>query len=495
MIIALVLLPAFGALLSWLVRSDRPQRAILLGVAIVHLSMVAAAAVLRPGPALGGWLAVDSLGLIFLGISSSLFLLASIYAVGYLHREVQQARAPRPDFIEGVLFSNAPERIFAACMQGFLAAMTLVTLSQHIGLLWIAVEATTLTSAPLIYFHRHHRSLEATWKYLLVCSVGIALALLGTFFLAFSAADKDGGPSASLVVRDLVAGAGGLQVQWLKAAFLFLLVGYGTKMGLAPLHTWLPDAHSESPSLVSALMSGALLNVAFLGILRAYQVVSAAGQSAFASQLLVAFGLLSIGVGAAFVIRQADYKRMLAYSSVEHMGILALGVGIGGAAIFGAMFHAVNHSLAKAALFLVAGNILAGYRTTSVRGVRGALRVLPVSGALWVAGFFAITGTPPFGSFYSEFTILQAAFTSAPGIVSWLYLGLLAVAFMGMGLAMLSMAQGEPWGHHLEKRREPLLSTLPVVVLLVGVLALGFHVPSGLGHLLQDAAEMLGGGR
>jgi len=206
------------------------------------------------------------------------------------------------------------------------------------------------------------------------------------------------------------------------------------------------------------------------------------------------FGILSIGLAAVFVIRQADYKRMLAYSSVEHMGILALGVGIGGAATFGSMFHAVNHSLAKAALFLVAGNILAGYHTTSVRGVRGALRVLPVSGALWVAGFFAITGTPPFGSFYSEFTILQAAFTRGPGIVAWLYLGLLVVAFMGMGLAMLSMAQGEPWGHHLDRRREPVLSIVPVVVLLAGALALGFYIPSGLEHLLRDAATILGGG-
>lgn len=497
MLYALILVPSIGGVLAFVLPSEKPQRAILVATAVVHLGLVVSTFARMPGPELGGWLQLDSLGLIFLSITSALFLAASVYAAGYLHREVSEARAIRSDFVEGVLFSNAPERIFVGCMLMFLAAMTLVTLSQNMGLLWVAVEATTLASAPLIYFHRHHRSLEATWKYLLLCSVGIAVALLGTFFLVASTAQDATGLSRSLVLADLVKSGGMLQQQWLKAAFLLLLVGYGTKMGLAPLHSWLPDAHSESPSLVSALMSGALLNVAFLGILRTHQVAFAAGLGVFAQELLVIFGLLSMGVGAVFIIGQTDFKRMLAYSSVEHMGILALGVGIGGGATFGALFHAVNHSLAKALLFLVAGNILAMYRTTSVRGVKGMLRTLPVSGPLWVAGFLAITGLPPFGTFFSEFTILQAGLAKGDTYVAVLYLLFLGVAFIGMSAAVLSMAQGDPWaqptGQH--RHREAVLAVAPPLALAIGVLLMGIWVPPALDSVLQGAAALLGGGK
>ena len=206
--------------------------------------------------------------------------------------------------------------------------MTLVTVSHHFGLMWVGVEATTLASAPLIYFHRQHRSLEATWKYLLICSVGIALALLGNFFLAVAAGRAGRQLDGPLSLSDLSGRCRiGLIVSWLKAAFLFFLVGYGTKMGLAPLHTWLPDAHSEAPSVVSALLSGALLNCAFLAILRVHRFAPPPGEAAFSQGLLVFFGLISMGVAAMFILGQADFKRMLAYSSVEHMGILALGVG------------------------------------------------------------------------------------------------------------------------------------------------------------------------
>jgi hydrogenase-4 component F len=304
------------------------------------------------------------------------------------------------------------------------------------------VEATTLASAPLIYFHRHHRSLEATWKYIMICSVGIALALLGNFLLAVAAGGA-GDRHAGLVVGDLMTHAGEMNPQWLKAAFLFFLVGYGTKMGLAPMHTWLPDAHSESPSMVSALLSGALLNCAFLGILRAHQLCIAAGEAEFSQGLLVVFGLISMGMATVFIIRQADFKRMLAYSSVEHMGILAIGVGLGGAGVFGSMLHAVNHSLTKAALFFVAGNILAAYRTKSIGDVSGVLRVLPVSGVLWIAGFLSITGSPPFGTFLSEFTILKAALDGGQNVVAALYLVFLSLIFVGMVNIVLRMAQGE----------------------------------------------------
>jgi len=490
MVFALVLLPVTTGLLAFALPSDRRQRWLLVTSAGGHLALVIAALARQPAPAAHGWLQVDPLGMVFLLITSTLFFLASIYAIGYLQREVQ---SPRPDWVEGRLFSNAPERVFVGCMLLFLAAMTLVTVSHHLGLLWVAVEATTLASAPLIYFHRHHRSLEATWKYLVIASVGIALALLGTLFMA--AAASTGGRSVPLLVENLVASGPSLDPTWLKAGFLLLLVGYGTKMGLAPLHTWLPDAHSESPSLVSALMSGALLNCAFLGILRSYQIMAAAGQQQFASGLLIGLGLLSMGIAAALILRQTDYKRMLAYSSVEHMGILAVGVGIGGAASFGALLHALNHSLAKGLLFLVAGNVLAVYKTTAIRGVRGMLRVLPVSGPLWVAGFLAITGSPPFGSFLSEFTILQASVSQGHWVVAVLYLALLAIVFIGMASVFLRMAQGEPWAEHVLPVREAALAVAPPLVLAAAVLLLGVYLPSTLHDTLQQAAGLLGGGR
>ena len=518
MITALLLLPTLGGLLAFLLRRNSQRLALLLLVAVGHGGLTAAALLgAPPAPVLGGWLGLDGLGRLFLGITSLLFLVASVYAVGYLRREPPDARK---DMVEAVLFVNAPQAVFVACLMLFLGAMTLVVTSRHMGLLWVAVEATTLASAPLIYFHRHHRSLEATWKYLLVCSVGIALALLGTFFLAVATQGPDG-VTASLGLDALVAGAGRLHLLWLKAGFVFLLIGYGTKMGLAPLHSWLPDAHSEAPSVVSALLSGALLNCAFLGILRIQQVLAAAGQGGFGRDLLLVFGLVSMGIGAFFLFGQGEYKRLLAYSSVEHMGILALGVGLGGGAVAGAMLHTLNHSLAKAMLFLVAGNFMSLYRTRSVAGVTGVLRALPLSGTLWVTGLFAITGSPPFGPFVSELMVLRGAVDGGRWLVVGLYLGFLAVAFLGMARAFLGMAQG-PAGapaaaldlHRVVPappgapaagpapsvtRRpglfgEPASSVLPPLALGVLVLLLGLWLPSPVRQLVLDAARALGGG-
>ena len=287
MILALLLAtPAGAAAVAYFIRRDGLRRALLLLAAVFHTALTAASWFSRPAALLDGWLLLDAPGRLFLSITSVLFLAAAFYGVGYLGRENPGAR---PDFEEGLLFLNAREATFTACLLLFLAAMTLVCVSQHFGLLWVAIEATTLASAPLIYFHRHHRSLEATWKYLLICSVGIALALLGNFFLAVAASDSSG-TAVPLVLGDLVRAGPQLHAPWLKAAFLLFLVGYGTKMGLAPLHTWLPDAHSEAPSVVSALLSGALLNCAFLGILRVQQVCAAAGLGEFGRALLVASG-------------------------------------------------------------------------------------------------------------------------------------------------------------------------------------------------------------
>jgi hydrogenase-4 component F len=489
-ILALVLVPALAGLTSFVTRRNDLRRVLLVSVAVAHSALTALGWILRPDPIMDGWLQIDALGLIFLSAVSALFLAAAVYAVSYLARE--QAGV-RPDFEESDLFVNEPEAVFVGCLLLFLATMTLVTMSHNFGLLWVAVEATTLTSAPLIYFHRHHRSLEATWKYLLICSVGIALALLGTFFLAFAASGK-GTPDVPLVVGELITNASSLRVPWIKVAFLFMLVGYGTKMGLAPLHSWLPDAHSEAPSVVSALLSGALLNCAFLGILRMTQVLDATGSGEFAHGLLLVFGLLSVVIATVFIVAQLDYKRMLAYSSIEHMGILAVGVGLGGLGALGALLHAVNHSLAKGMLFLVAGNILARYRTKSTNMITSLLGDLPASGVLWMAGLFAITGMPPFGLFQSELTIIRAALDSGHIMVAVVLLAALGVIFVAMTSIVMRMVYGparEPAGGSIT--RESLPSLMPPAFLGLAVLMLGIYLPAALNGLLEEAARMLGG--
>jgi hydrogenase-4 component F len=369
--------------------------------------------------------------------------------------------------------------------------MTLVTLAQNMALLWAAIEATTLASAPLIYFHRRREALEATWKYLMLCSVGIALALLGTFFLGV-AASVPHAREAGLSIPALVGAAPHLSQRWLEGAFVFALVGYGTKMGLAPLHTWLPDAHSQAPAPVSALLSGALLNCAFLGIFRFFEILAAAGIGTFARTLLLLLGFASLGVATALMVRQRDYKRLLAYSSIENMGVIAIGVGLGGTAVFGALLHAVNHALCKAGLFLLSGNVLREFGTASARDVRSVLRRLPGSGKLLMSLLFALGGTPPFGLFVSEFTIFAAAIRGAQPGLGLLFVALLAIAFLGTASVLLPMLQAD--GSSVsESDREPWLSVATPLVLGLAVLILGLYVPAFLSDRLHRAALLLGG--
>ena len=489
MLWAVILIPVIAGLLAAISPWRTARRWLLIPGSIGHLAAVIGLWIDRPQP--GQWIGVDELGLLFLTITSVLFAGVAVYAVGYLGRESGHVTR---DVQEGFLFRNEPDAIFVACMLLFLAAMSLVCVSQHLGLLWVAVETTTLVSAPLIYYHRHHRSLEAAWKYLLICSVGIALALLGNFFLAYAAR----GQVVHLNVADLAAHAASLDPIWLKAAFVLFLVGYGTKMGLAPMHTWLPDAHSEAPSMVSALLSGSLLNCAFLGLLRGHAVLGAAGLGSFSGELLVLFGLISMGLAAVFLIRQGEFKRMLAYSSVEHMGILALGVGLGGLASTGALLHAVNHSLTKGLLFLAAGNLLATYGTKIAVEIRGALGVSPLTGCLWVAGFLAITGSPPFGLFVSELTILRGAMETGRWGVAVGYLLALGVIFIAMARIVLPMAfglRGPSDGSvaPLPPAREPAWSVIPAVAMGVVVLVLGLYVPTEVWDFMRSAAFSIGG--
>jgi len=311
-----------------------------------------------------------------------------------------------------------------------------------------------------------------------------------------------GGEAAPLALYGLVGlgRAAALQPAWLKAAFIFILVGYGTKAGLAPLHTWMPDAYSEAPSVV-ALLSGALLNCALLGILRAFQVCLAAGLGAFARDLLVLFGLVSMATAAVFLLRQHNYKRVLAYSSTEHMGIIVLGVGLGGAATAGALFHTLNHSLVKAMLFLVAGNILTLYQSKQIAEVRGLGRSAPVTAALWLAGFFAITGAPPFSTFLSELQILSGALALGRWGIATLYLLLLAGAFIGMLYVFPRMVWPTPVraeaGPDLEaplpEGGDPRWSLLPPALLAAAALGLGLAMPASLARFFERCATLLAG--
>lgn len=495
----LVFVPLLTGIAMPFIRDARLCLWLLPCVGICHISatvaiIIAILAGEHPA-ALYGLLAPDSLGVVFLGLASILFLAASFYSTGYLKLEAENsARENWPG-------RNAPERRFAACLCFFLTAMSVVLTTPHLGALWVGIEATTLASAPLIYFHQTRRSLEATWKYLILCSVGIALALLGNILLsvAFYAPTTVGG---SVVLGEdidslgwFIAHAKSAQPQWLKAAFIFLLIGYGAKMGLAPLHNWLPDAHSEAPSLVSALLSGALLNCALLGILRGHQILLAAGHGDFSCSLLIFFGLISMLIAAIFIVGQGHYKRMLAYSSVEHMGILALGIGIGGIAAQGALLHATCHSLAKCLLFLISGNILARYHTYSSYDVRGMHWAMPISSALWLAGFLTVAGSPPFGIFVSELIILKGIFSSSSWLIATIYLFALGVIFVAMSVSIFRMVQG-PKPLDLppqENGKEAAWSVVPSFCLACAVLALGVWIPGWLWTLLSQAAARVGG--
>ncbi len=467
--------PAVAAVAAWRLRTIRAQLAVLMAAAAVHLAATAALWGAALPLQIGTLVGMDALGLLVLSLASLLFLAASLYSIPYL--------------LDGTHDAAANPRRFVPCLLAFLAAMSLVCASQNLALLWAAVEATTLASAPLIFFYRRPGSLEATWKYLLICSVGIALALLGTFFLGVASTAANGqGPGLGL--DQVLAVAASLDHRWLRAALVLVVVGYGTKMGLAPLHTWLPDAHSQAPSPVSALLSGALLNCALLGILRFYTICVAAGEAAFARQLFLLLGFVSLLVGAGLLLGQRDYKRLLAYSSVENMGVIAVGLGVAGAATYGALLHMVNHSVVKALLFLLSGNVLRAYGTTTAAEVHGAGRRLPASAALLTLGAFAIGGSPPFAPFVSEISIFLGAMRGQAPWLGVAFIILLGTGFIGIAGTLFPMLHGDASAPAATER--PLTLISPAVLACI-VVALGLYMPAGLDGLLHRAVAALGG--
>jgi hydrogenase-4 component F len=473
MAVILILLPLAAAGLALALPSPALRARLLPTAGVLHLGLLIAA--LRGWGTLppDAWLGLDALGGWVLLVVSLIFCVCAFYAPAYL--------ALRPD---------RDHRIFCASLFAFLGLASLLAQARHPGLAWVAMETTTLATAPLIYFNRNRRSLEATWKYLLIGSVGIALALLGSLFIAYAA--HMGGLSEPLQYSKLMKEAHLLSRPWLRAGFVLTLVGYGTKMGIAPLHAWKPDAYGETPGIVGALLAGGVTSCAFLALLRIHAVVVAAGEGAFARELLIGFGLLSMTWAMVFMVRQTDFKRLLAYSSVEHMGILVLGVGIGGQGTRFALFHLAANALVKCVLFLSAGNIHRCYASKQLPFVTGAIRRTPVSGWLFLLGFLAITGMPPFAPFISEFNIAAAALTGGHSWVGAAFLALLAAIFLALSDTVLQVVFGTPSHDRVRTPyRDTFATTAPLVAALGMALVLGLWLPRPLQTMLSSATQLL----
>ena len=484
--ILLITIPFLLGIISFFIRSDFTRKSLIVASSGIHLILTCLVWGKQTHKFSGTWFAFDEVSIIFLTITSILFFGASLYCVQYLSDESSHNKKENKKL---QYFSN--EAIFSGCFLLFLSTMTIIIASQHLAVLWVGIEATTLASAPLIYFHKTKRSLEATWKYLLICSVGIALALLGIFFLAIANNNQQ-----ELFLINMIKNAQEINIPWLKAAFLLLFVGYGTKMGLAPFHTWLPDAHSEAPSVVSALLSGALLNCAFLGILRVYQICIATGLQSYCQEIFILFGLLSVFVAAVFILGQTDYKRMLAYSSVEHMGIITLGIGLGENAVTGAIVNMLGHALTKAGLFFTAGNILSSFKTKKISEIRGLIvGRMHWTGVLWIIGFLLITGTPPSGIFIGKFIILKETLLQGHYWVTFIFLAALAIVFIGMARIFISMTQGkteEDKSRDLEYRHSCVRIFIPGLF-FVFVIGIGVYFPVWFSEALNAAVKGLGG--
>ncbi len=463
----LILVPLAGAALAALWPSDRTRPWLLPAVGLVHVVLTFWLLVAPPIVAPGAWLGFDALARAVLPAVSLLFMVCAIYGVSYLR-----------------LRSERPNRVFVSTLLAVLGLLSAGHQARHLGVLWITTEAVTLATVPLLHFNATSRAFEATWKYLLVGGTGIALSLLGSFCLGYASLYSGG--SGDLTFTALTAQGAGLSRPWVLTAWVLLLVGYGTKMGLAPMHTWKPDAYGEAPSIVGAILAGGVTTVAFTAILRVRSVVSAAGESAAADRTLLAIGLFSMLVAALMLLGTRDFKRMLAYSSVEHMGILSIGAALGSAGVWAALFHVWSNSLTKGALFMSAGNIRRAAGGRTMDEVSGMAVLTPRSAAIFVAGMFAVTACPPFSPFFSELRVLRAAIETGHGVAAALFLVCLLFAFFGLTRLVFAIVDGRP-RRAAKATSERFPESAGVVIpplLLIGIsVCLGLWTPT----VLQDA--------
>ena len=482
----LILIPAISGLICVVAPSPKLALGIMCaGVfSMALLGLLAIEVVLLQGRILfaaADWLFMDALSAYNLFVMIVVFCLSSIYACIYFRIELLHQHLTLKQI-----------RQFTSLWCGALSAMTLVLLSNNMGIMWVGIEATTLITAFLICVHVSRESLEAMWKYILICSVGVAFAFMGTLLAAASAKGVGLGSHNALLWTTLRDNAASLNPVLIKAAFIFLLVGYGTKAGLAPMHSWLPDAHSQAPAPVSAIFSGFMLNAALYCIMRYVPIVeTATGHTGWGLRFLVGFGILSIIIAAAFIIFQKDVKRLLAYHSIEHLGIIALGFGLGGVGTFAALFHTFNHSLCKTLSFFAAGRLGQIYDSHDMEKMSGSLPVSPVWGIGIFGSLLALIGMAPFALFMSEFQLIKAAVDARAWVVLALFLlgaGIVFVGALGHAIPLVWGTNSEPPKPVKATFFEAFLVFAPLAVLLV----LGLWMPQSLFTALNSAAHIIG---
>lgn len=493
--IALLLIPVITAFICYLLRNERwigyvsfAGSLLLAGFSVP----VVFSAVSSPVGLMSGMLYMDSLSAYIMAIVIVLGLASSAYSIGYLEHELKVG-----------LTSLIWMRRYYMLLHLFIFTMLLVTVANNLAVLWIAVEATTIVSAVLIGsgFRKRNLAIEAAWKYIILCTVGITFALLGTF-ITYYASIAVMGAEGSLNWTDLKAIAHQLNPSTMKLAFIFILVGYGTKAGLAPVHNWLPDAHSQAPSPISALLSGILLNTAFYGIMRFVSIVEPSTGDAFTGNLLILFGLVSIGLSSVFILVQDNYKRLLAYSSIEHMGVISLGVGIGGpVGIYGALLHILNHAISKPLMFFASGKIQSHYGSTRIERVSGVLSSMPLLGTFTFIGALSLAGTPPFNIFVSEFSILKAGADKGLWAVTGLFLFFVVIVFYGLlsGFGKMLFAKGEKndvvssgFSSCQTSRVPNMIGNVVMFIMAASIIMLGFHVPQFIDGTIRNCIAALG---
>jgi hydrogenase-4 component F len=388
-------------------------------------------------------------------------------------------------------YDGAQARRFRIFANLFVFTMLFAVTTSNLGFMWVAIEATTITSALLIPLRVTKASVEASWKYILIGSVGIALAFAGTVLAYFDYTNVAGLHAQSLNWTVLMEAAPGLHPDVVKLAFVFLVIGYGTKAGLAPMHTWLPDAHSEAPASLSAMMSGVLLGVALYAIMRWTAVASTAVGGGFAEGFLKSLGLVSLAIAAFSLLTQRNYKRLLAYSSVEHTGLTCVGLGLGRPGIFAAMLLLLSHTLGKSVLFLLSGRVLERYGSPEIGRVAGLLKVMPWTGAFFAVGLLAVAGLPPSGMFIAEFALVRAGLASGQWWTMGLVLILLALAFVGVVTNLNRMLYGTP-SPEVSVGEVAGWPLVPLAVCLIALVALGVIVPAPLERLLEHIVDLVG---
>jgi hydrogenase-4 component F len=428
-----------------------------------------------------GWIRLDSLGAVFLLATGLLYAAAGVFSIGYLNADAHQRD-----------FARFAKRYYAF-LNLFGWSMLLVPLASDLGTLWVAVELTTIISALMVALDRTDAALEASWKYVLIASSGLGIALLA-IILMYATGTHALGEAYVPRFASFTGAADSLSDQTVRLSFVLAVVGFGTKVGFVPLHTWLPDAHSEAPAPVSALLSGSLLAGALYAILRFFQIAVAAGNGVFARHVLVVFGAISLVAAAFFVLQQGNFKRLLAYSSIEHMGVIALGIGFGAPiAVAGALLHVITHASAKGLAFFSAGSLLRRFDTKEVDGVVGAGTSAPWTGPMFMAAALALSGLPLSGVFRSEFQIVAGGFAEPQYVGVTLLIVFVNLAFFGViwhagRMVLTPAADGEVARESSAWMVAAMLGCLFVVV------ALGLHVPGDLQSLLSDAAASLRGG-